>query len=378
MFWLFFSILVICFTFLGSPNKHLIKGDTEKLVFRILLVLSLSLLIAFGGKVGTDHDAYVSSYYKLSNINISNLIAGLNIFDLNRDVDGYEIGFVLLGYLLYKLGFSAVAYFLVLAIITNTFLVKVLYRFKHPVFSIILFIISQYYFQECNLVRQMLATSIFLYALKYLDNKDWKKYIIWIFAASSFHYSAFILLFFVFFCFIDADKYGYLFLAVFFVIWFFSLLIYTERINIDTFFESFSIGYYQIYFDNIYGEGHDERPFEIRYNIIVFFVLISSFILKWFRGSNKNIRYYYLLVFVLGILFSNISHKFFWFYRVAVYFATIFCFITPEFLSNIKVLKTEKSFSILEIVVMLWYFADLFTKYIANPDVLLGSRFDIY
>lgn len=378
MFWLFFSILVFCLTFLGDPNNNAIKDTTTKLVFRILLILSLSLLIAFGGMVGTDHDAYVSSYQKLSSINISNILAGLNISDLNRDVDGYEIGFVLLGFSLYKLGFPAVAYFLVLAIITNTFLVKVLYRFKHPVFSIVLFITSQYYFQECNLVRQMLAASIFLYALKYLETKDWKRYVIWIIVAASFHYSALFLLFFVFYCFIDANRLGYLFLMVFFAIWITSLFIYTERISVDSLFGSFSFAYYQVYFDNLYGEGHEERPFEIRYNIIVFLVLITSFLLKRFKSSSKNIRYCYLLVFILGISFSNISFKYYWFYRVAAYFATIFCFVTPEFLSNIKVFKTEKNYSILEIVVMLWYFADLFIKYIANPDVLLGSRFDIY
>lgn len=378
MFWLLFSILVIWFTFLGSPNNRFIKRDSNKLVFRVLLILSLSILIAFGGIVGTDHDSYVSSYYGLSSFSISNIIAGFNIFNLNRDIAGYEAGYVLLSYPFYKFGFSAVAYFLVLAIITNTFLVKVLYRFKHPVFSIVLFITSQYYFQECNLVRQMLAVSIFLYALKYLENKDWKKYIIWVFVAASFHYSALFLLIFVFFCFTDADKFGYRFLAIFFAIWVASLLIYSGQINIDSLFGSFSVEYYQVYFDNLYGEGHEERPFEIRYNIIVFLVLITSFLLKRFKRSSKNIRYCYLLVFILGISFSNISFKYYWFYRVAAYFSTIFCFVTPEFLSNIKVFKTEKNYSILEIVVMLWYFADLIIKFIANPDVLLGSRFDIY
>lgn len=375
MFWLFFSIQVICFTFLGNPNNVSIKEKQIKILFRILLVVSLSLLICFGNLVGTDHSAYLIWYNNFDSNNLSSILASLDFGNMNRMDDVYEIGFLFLGFILKTLGISSIGFFFVVACITNAFLVNVLYRFKHPVFCIILFIISQYYFQECNLVRQMLATSVFLYALKYLETKQVMRYIIWILVATLFHYSAVFLLIFVFFCYINIQRWWPYLLLVLFVLWTISLLVASELFNIDFLFGSFSIDYYQIYFDNFYGEGHEERVLEIRYNIIVFVVLLFSLFELFKKRSAIKERYIYIFVFVLGAFLVNTSLRYYWFYRIAVYFATIFCFVVPEFLRNIKFSKNEKNFSFIELGVILFYLYDLIIKYIANPDVLLGSKF---
>ena len=74
------------------------------------------------------------------------------------------------------------------------------------VFSIILIFLIRYYFLTLNIVRQGIAMSIILYSLKFIKEKNLKKYLLTIILASCFHMMALIYIPMYFICQIDWSK----------------------------------------------------------------------------------------------------------------------------------------------------------------------------
>ena len=81
------------------------------------------------------------------------------------------------------------------ALITNILIVIVLYKYSR-MFELSLYVYITYgmYLTSMNGIRQFLAAAIVFTATKYLFNGDWKKYIVVVLVASTFHQSALILL----------------------------------------------------------------------------------------------------------------------------------------------------------------------------------------
>ena len=61
---------------------------------------------------------------------------------------------------------------------------------KYPVMSVILFFITNVYFISMNMVRQSIATAIFVFAIQYIKNKKPIRYFLCILIASSIHVTA--------------------------------------------------------------------------------------------------------------------------------------------------------------------------------------------
>lgn len=83
--------------------------------------------------------------------------------------------------------------FIVCSIITFAFVSKALKdQSVNVVFSILLILLTRYYFITLNIVRQAIAMSIILCSYKYLKERNVKKYILTILLASCFHMTALI------------------------------------------------------------------------------------------------------------------------------------------------------------------------------------------
>lgn len=57
-------------------------------------------------------------------------------------------------------------------------------------FSILLFVLCNKYFTALNQIRQMLAMSIFIYSLKYIEKRNWKGYFFWNLLGATIHTSS--------------------------------------------------------------------------------------------------------------------------------------------------------------------------------------------
>ena len=196
-----FFILFYCLPLFGVAWLAGNYKSNNGVVFKIILILFVSIISVFTAPVAVDHNNYTNmyasfKYYSLKDIGLS--------FIGNSRIQQVESGYMCLNWIVSHLGLTEPFFFLITALLTNTAIVFYVYKHRLPVFSFLyLFVGGLLLINEQNLVRQFLAASIFLYALLCLENHEIKhkriKYILLILLATLFHTSAIILIPFVFF-----------------------------------------------------------------------------------------------------------------------------------------------------------------------------------
>ncbi|USI86149.1 EpsG family protein [Acinetobacter johnsonii] len=283
-------------------------------VLSIVLIFSLSVMPGFRAlSVGTD----TLNYQSLLNLD----------FDIFQYIAiGQEPAFSLILTLVKILGVEDY-YFLVVAVITNTFVVLAINRMKGyrflVLFSYLTF--STIYFASFNIVRQCVAVAIFLLAFTYLIEGNKLRYILLILLATCFHYTSFFLFIFIFVDYLSRFKFlGY----------FFSFII-PFIINIfSIFFIYFASGLL----------GVDKLTYSARisevggrfYFIMNLFCIGLYFLLLGF--SRKNYLYISLLLlnlsFLINISFLGMSYE--GVGRLVFYTNIIWILAVPAIMSRIK------------------------------------------
>lgn len=355
MTWLLFSILVFLFTYLGQEN---ITRNNSK-YFRVLLVITLSYMIGFGGQLFTDHDNY-SVFYKsfdgLSDYNIYNFI-GKN--------GRFEFGFMLLAQIGHWLGLGTAGFLFMVSAITNTLMVKVFYRFKYPLLSVLIFITTAYYSQQANGVRQMLAVSVFLYSLQFLANRQTLKYLICILVATLFHFGSIILFIFALLRYVDLEKYFEVISTVLIFIWGISVLGSFGLFHLG----GISIGtYFSVYEEFSTEAGDYDAKFNPIFNTLILLALLQ------YRKEHKI----YVLIYAIACILLNFSMASDYgksLYRLAYFFTPIFSVFSGELMYSKNYTSFSRYMKPILVLVTAYYLFRLFYLYIFNNDVLLGGVF---
>lgn len=157
----------------------------------IVIYIMLYLLLIFIGSVrGLDIGTDTSNYYDMYNI-INNDPNGINYI-----IRFVEPGWVFLNYacgLLFD-NYRSVIYIGMFLVLTPLFIT--IWKKKHNPFLVLFYYVALYfYYNSFNITRQMIAISIILFCFDYLERKKMKKFIVGVFFAMLFHYSAIICLF---------------------------------------------------------------------------------------------------------------------------------------------------------------------------------------
>lgn len=126
--------------------------------------------------VGTDYFAtYYSGFYR--------------ILDGSK-IDGFEIGYYFLNRFMQVFTDNVFLLMAVNSIIFCWFVYSGIYVLSVDIpCSIILLLVTRYYFIGMNATRQFMAMAITLYALQFIIRNDLKKYLFFIIIATSIHYS---------------------------------------------------------------------------------------------------------------------------------------------------------------------------------------------
>lgn len=362
MSWAFFSLVVLLSAYLGDK----VNNPRKYIYFRLLLVLALSYLIGMSGIVSTDHDEYAAFYNNLKYLDFKGF---LSVVDFNFFSDRitnelrFEIGYASLNYICSLIGLSEAAFFLIVATITNALFVSFFYRYKHPVFSVLLYITSMYYLQEINLVRQMLAVSVFLYSIKYIEQKNLIMSIIFVIIAASIHASSLLLLPFCFIVFTDFNKETKVFSSVLLALWIFSIFVALGLVFFD-------VGGF-IEMSNFY-EGYSNDRLE---NDLVFDIMLNIVVVLSFIGLLiKKLALQPIIIFtIVGAVLSNISLSFYILFRYALYFTPCFCVAAPIVLSCYNQIHLKGKLTFPAIIVFAYHLYILATAYIWGKP-LLGSK----
>lgn len=176
-FYFFIFAFILCFLWLGKYRSFFEK-------IGLITIIGLSV---FRFDIGNDYD----NYYYLVDYSIEML----NTNDLSNIIIvstllGIEPFFELLCFLFRNVNYPFVYVLGVYGALTIMLWYKLLHRID-GVFGGFFFIITfTILFVSFDQVRQILAVTIFLYSLYYIEQRNWKKYWIIIFLATCVHYSA--------------------------------------------------------------------------------------------------------------------------------------------------------------------------------------------
>lgn len=168
----------------GANGKYKIKIYRYS-IWIFCSFLPLFLLSGFRSEVGTDTTGTYTEIFQLVQDGKSISIRDKGYLLINKIVLFFTSDFTLL--------------LIVTSFLIAFFMFKAIYEQSvSPVFSILLYFITSVFFMSMNIIRQSIATVIFLFALKYVSKREFWKYFFWIIIATSIHTMAFIYIFIYF------------------------------------------------------------------------------------------------------------------------------------------------------------------------------------
>lgn len=159
-----------------SKNSHGLYIKKWKFYAGLGSVLPI-LIAGFRVNVGTDYLNYLKPNMYIGSVFNKKPISMEPIYRLVVEI-GYRLNSVQFVYFFTALIFT---YFMYKFICENS---------KNWAFSVVLFLFSGTFSQSLNIMRQMVATAICLYAIKYAKRNELKKYLLCVICAMGFHYIA--------------------------------------------------------------------------------------------------------------------------------------------------------------------------------------------
>ena len=155
------------------------KSKFHEKYFICIAAMSLIIVSGFRYGVGTDYMAYYKGY----------ISAPADLFE-----DAKDVGFLVINKLLNYIS-SNPQMILVTSIVINICVILFLYRNSVKFSLSIYFYITTFtYYSSMNGVRQFLATSIILLSYRYMINRQFIKYVIYVLIASTIHGAALVMI----------------------------------------------------------------------------------------------------------------------------------------------------------------------------------------
>lgn len=352
----YFIILltVIIIAFIANSYKKTVK------IYNFYKFLILSILTLFAGlrnrSVGTDTSGYVGTYLRKD----------LDFLSIINGDSRIEFGYKLLENVALIFSEQYVALLITISFVTVYFQLKGIYKLsEQTAISLFVFITFGIYTYVFNGARQALAAGIFVYAMTFLIQGNFKKYVLWIIVASFFHKSVLfgIPLYFLFRTKFSTKLFFFLILATVGVTVFFNMLI--------SYMSLFSEQYAKYQDIQATGGAYLTLAFTL---LSLFFVLIRS---KVHRKFKKNYDVY-LNMFLVGTMIYLIiffSEAYIEMTRIAFYYILTAMFIWPIIFKSLQQKEIALVFMFFMIVhVFFFYFfigkmANL-NPYIVNPQIL--------
>ncbi len=197
--------------FVNNSTKRLAFGYTRQQVLNVICLGFIFLLLfavsALRLNVGNDYAKYCEYFH---------------LIRCKLDTPTYvptEFGFNAVCILIYLICGRQEIYpvmFGVFALLTILVFMKAMYRQAESFpFTFFLFMTLSYYFQTFSTIRYYLALAMALYAIRYVIDREWVKFILMILVAATFHKSVLIVIPFYFLAQWTWKKWQYLLVAAF-------------------------------------------------------------------------------------------------------------------------------------------------------------------
>jgi len=331
MFYFILFFILILF----ALNDIFIKKSIRTSSYSLLIIVFV--LVAVAGlrwETGVDWHAYTIWFDKTP------IIGSANFFDIFKSLD---IGFLLLISLIKTFGGNIQTIFFIMSIISFSFLYKALKMYTpYRNISIFLYFCLVFFVLDMSGIRQAVSLNIFFFSIRYIKDKNIKKYLIYILIAISFHWTA--ILFIPFYFFLN-KRFSTIKCFIFTSI---CLLIAIFKINWISFFINFIIKYFTkglfiskiiIYStNNIFAVSKRFGFGGIAICLIFIFICIfRKKMEKRFPFFNIffNLFLFYIFIFFGLFMFAEISS------RLRFYTFLSIIILLPYFLFFIKTLESK-------------------------------------
>lgn len=150
-------------------------------IFSAIAFISMFIVSGYRYYVGTDYAVYKQLF--------------LDTYPKMNELPSDEIGYYILNKLVYKISTDYQSIFIVTSLIILLLIFITIYRECNKYeLGIYLFITLYHFYSSFNVIRQYIAIAITFYAVKYIFEHKFYKYLIAILLASSFHITAIIMI----------------------------------------------------------------------------------------------------------------------------------------------------------------------------------------
>lgn len=167
-------LITLALAWIGMHTPSYQRGKKASVIFFSALPLFLLAALRYG--IGTDYHGYIRSIETVSRHGVRG----------NYEPLYGRIVTIILYLKLHPQWLIAIC----AAIYIYVVFISIFRDSPYPLLSIFLFFGSTYYFIGFNAVRQILGCVFLLYSLKYIESKEFKKFLLCVLIAGGFHYSA--------------------------------------------------------------------------------------------------------------------------------------------------------------------------------------------
>lgn len=190
---MFYLLIFILLAFLAFYEIVFKPKDKNRLYFLVFLLLTF--ISGFRYETGVDWVAY--EYEIKETVSLSDAFAKNKWDWLSYRLD---FGYSILNAVIKMFGGGTQTLFFIVAVLTQYLLYLNLKRYTHYVlFAYLIYYTFFFFIFDLSGIRQGLAMQIFLYGIKYIKEKNFWKYFLVIFLATSIHWTASILILLYFF-----------------------------------------------------------------------------------------------------------------------------------------------------------------------------------
>jgi len=307
MIYIFFAIFSLFSLILSRKTKN-------KKFFLAVSFILLFIISALRYNVGTDYNSYVVWFNNITEIT-----------ELN------DIGFNIIIMLIKLLNGHSQWMFVISSFLILFFVYKSCYENqKYYDLSLFLFITLLFYFSSFNTLRQWIATAIIMYAIKYIEKKEFKKFFVLVLIASSFHLTALLMLFMYFILNVKfKNKTRIITILSFFI---FSKAIDWIKI-ITNITQMFFPLYYQRYIvpDSylLTAKAGSFFPILLATVMFVFYIVFKKNVIKENNTEKYNFKINLCMVVLIFSIINTIGSLF---ARVSAYFLPLIILLIPDVL----------------------------------------------
>lgn len=295
----------------------------------LLAMLPLTIISAIRYDVGTD---YFNTY-----------VDGFEIIKNGSSIRDGGFGIISKIVLLFTNDYAGL--FIASSLLIGIFVYLAIFeQSENIVFSIILYMITCEYFISMNMVRQSLATAIFLYAIKYLQNKKYKKYIICILIAITIHTSAIIYLGLLFYD-LMAHWWKQIFASCILI------FLFSDRISTILKLLVFKVPFFRRYFYWYFNSKYNSGDFNV-FSFLVQFAILIMIVTIYSIQKNEKIKLYLSLQF-MAVIFLLLSKSL----PLAQRMSYLFSFANIIFIPNSIAALSKKKYALIIVAFVVIFFS---------------------